>query len=350
MTSDRAMICPSCDHQSPAGSRYCGRCRMSFSPRNLLLLKYRDHFYWILRRAEAGFLSGVVAWFFIPGLSRVLAQDANSLIYFLAIGVLGGTFLGSVDGMVEESTPKTIRGAMLGGVGGALGGLIFNNLNATLPAHQLHWGFFVFWAIPGALIGLTSALWERKPLKITAGALLGFIGGGIGGALGNLMYYTLIKEFEPTHWVSIRLVEGFSGGLIGVTLWFAIGAAERFVIFKRNFVGGAEHKVCDHCDAKNALAMWYCGSCGSVLQQSAPAAKLNLSPYVTLDRLREMFLFLSRLCATTGVIAGIFAFVLLAPVNFFLALVALVLVAVVSYSLLLLFSSFAESIHIFIRK
>jgi hypothetical protein len=292
----------------------------------------------------------MVAWFFIPGLSRVLAQDTNSLIYFVVIGVLGGTFLGSVDGMVEESTPKTIRGATLGGIGGTIGGLAFNYLNPSLQADTIHWAFFVFWAIPGACIGLTSALWERKPMKILAGALSGIIGGGIGGALGNLMYYTLIEQFQPTHWAAIRLIEGFGGGLIGVTMWFSIGAAERFVIFKRRLVEGLDSKVCDHCDTKNPLNMWYCGSCGSVLQQAAPPAKLNLPPYTTLGRLTDMFHFLSRLSATTGIIAGLFAFVLLLPVNFFLALVATVLVAVASYSLLLLFSAFGESLQIFLRK
>src|SRR5260221_10735042 len=127
------MICPSCIHENPKGARYCGRCRMGFSSQNLFLFKLRDHFYWILRRAEAGFFSGGVAWFFIPALSRVLAHDTASVIYFLAMGILGGTFLGSVDGMVEESTTKTARGAVLGGVGGVVGGLIFNWLNTRLP-------------------------------------------------------------------------------------------------------------------------------------------------------------------------------------------------------------------------
>jgi hypothetical protein len=323
---------------------------MSFSSHNLFLVRLRDHFYWILRRAEAGFCSGVVAWIFIPALSRVLAHDTTSLVYFLSTGVLGGTFLGSVDGMVEESAPKTVRGALLGGAGGVVGGLLFTWINGQLAPDQIHWGFFLFWAVPGAAIGLTSALWERKPLKITAGALSGFIGGGIGGALGNMMYYTAIREFAPTHWYSIRLIEGFSGGLIGVTLWFAIGAAERFVIFKRRIVEGAEGKSCDLCTRKSPLNMWYCTFCGSVLQQAAPPGKLQLSSYTTLARIREMFLFLSRLSATTGIIAGVFAFILLLPVNFFLALVAVVLVAVASYSLLLLFSSFSETLQIVLKK
>src|SRR5438477_13012976 len=98
------MNCPSCDYSNLENARYCGHCRMSFSPRNLFFSRSREHFYWILRRANAGFVSGTVAWFFVPALSRVLAQDTSSIVYFLAMGILGGTFLGSVDGMVEEST------------------------------------------------------------------------------------------------------------------------------------------------------------------------------------------------------------------------------------------------------
>lgn len=344
------MICPSCDHAHPDKVKYCGRCRLKLNSRNLFFIKLRDHIFWILRRSNAGFMSGLVAWIFIPALSRVLAQDTTSIIYFVVMGMLGGTFLGCVDGMVEESTPKTIRGALLGAIGGMIGGLAFNYLSPILGSDRMHYGFFIFWSIPGAFIGLTSALWERKSLKIFAGAFSGFIGGGIGGALGNLMYFTLIKQIEPTHWASIRLIEGFSGALIGVTLWFLIGAAERFIIFKRRFVEGLESKVCDHCDTKNPLNMWYCGHCGSVLQQAAPPAKLNLPPFTTLGRLTDMFHFLSRLSAATGIIAGLFAFVLLLPVNFFLALVATVLVAVASYCLLLLFSAFAESLEIFVSK
>ena len=57
--------------------------------------------------------------------------------------------------------------------------------------------------------------------------------------MGNLMYYTMIHEFEPSHWLSIRLVEGFSGGLIGVGLfgWFLVTLIQRTRHAMATFIG-----------------------------------------------------------------------------------------------------------------
>lgn len=344
------MICPSCTHTNPDGARYCGRCRMGFRPFNLFFVRLRDQLYWIFRRAGAGFSAGVVAWFFIPALSRVISQQSTSLLHFGLVGLLGGAFLGTVDGMVEESSPKTVRGALMGGLGGGIGGLLFGHFSPTLSAEQMPWGLFFFWGLAGGFIGVVSAMWERRFKKLAFGALGGFVGGGVGGALGYSVYAYLIEEFTPSSWLMKRFCEGFSGGLIGVTLWFGIGFMERFVIFKRRFIEGKNHKHCDQCEAQNPLRSWYCLTCGSVLQQAAPAASLNLSPYVTLDRVREIFRFLSRLSASTGVIAGIVIFLTFIPINPFLSFVATVLVALCSYLLLVLFASVAESIQIFTKE
>lgn len=323
---------------------------MNFSAFGFFVTRFRDHLYWVFRRANAGFLSGLIAWFFIPALSRVISRESSAVLFFCIQGLLGGAFLGTVDGMVEESGPKTFRGGWLGGLGGAIGGALFGYYSDRLSPEQTAWGLFFLWAMAGMFIGLVSALWERSIKKILAGALSGLIGGGIGGALGYAVYAYLIQEFNPEGWVLRRVCEGFTGGLIGVTLWFSIGLAERFVIFSRRPVEGKNFKECDHCDTQNPLNTWYCSKCGSVLQQSAPPASLNLSPYTTLDRLRDMFKFLSRLSATTGVIAGLVVFVVFFPVNKMLALVALILVAIASYSLLLFFASVSESIQIIIKK
>lgn len=323
---------------------------MHFTRRNLFLARLRDHLYWILRRANAGFLTGVIAWFFIPALSRVLAAQSSPVLQFFATGLLGGAFLGTVDGMIEESTPKTIRGALFGAAGGALGGTLFGWIGLDLSAEQTVWGIFLFWAIAGAFIGTVSAWWERSPRKLLAGIVSGLIGGGVGGALGYALYAFVTQEYSPNGWFIKRLMEGLTGGVIGVTLWFSIGAAERFVIFQRRLLEGIDHKPCHHCQKKNPLNAWYCGYCGSVLQFSAPPARLNLSPYTTLDRLREMCRFLSRLSMTTGVIAGFVIFIVFIPVNPFLAVVALVFVAAAGYSLLVVFSSIAESLLIFTKR
>ncbi len=342
------MICPSCSYSNLEHIRYCGRCRMAFSKQNLFLARLRDHLYWILRRSNGGFMAGVVAWFFIPALSRALASHGSPLLHFFTTGLLGGAFLGTVDGMLEESTPKTIRGAMMGGLGGALGGLLFVWLGFNVSDSPF-WGLFMFWAIAGAGIGVVSAMWEKKKTKILAGVLLGALGGGVGGALGYSMYGLLMQEYDPGGWFLRRLYEGFSGGIIGVTLWFAIGVAERFVIFKRRPIEDPNKKHCDHCATNNPISSWYCRACGSVLQEAAAAQNLHLSPYTTLDRLQEMFRYLSRLSITTGFIAGLIVFLVFLSINPIFAFIAAILVALVSYSLLILFSSAAESIRIFIK-
>jgi hypothetical protein len=344
------MICPSCAFNNLENVRYCGHCRMSFSAVSVSLARWRDHLYWIFRRANAGFMSGMIAWFFIPALSRVISREATAVLHFCIQGFLGGAFFGTVDGMIEESSTKTLRGGFMGAAGGAIGGALFGYFSDRLSPEQTAWGLFAFWGIAGAFIGLVSAMWERSLKKDFVGALLGLIGGGTGGALGYAVYAYLIQEFNPEGWLLRRLTEGFSGGIIGVTLWFALAIAERFVIFKRRPVDGKSYKHCDHCDAQNPLNTWYCGKCGSVLQESAAPASLNLSPFTTLERLQGTFKFLSRLAATTGVIGGLVVFVVFLPVNKMLAFVALVLVAIASYSLLLFFASLSESIRIYIKK
>jgi hypothetical protein len=323
---------------------------MNFHSGALFLARLRDHLQWIFRRSNAGFLSGVVAWSFIPALSRVLSSEASATLYFALEGLLGGAFLGTVDGMVEESTPKTLTGASIGGICGAVGGAVFGYFSDGLSPSQTAWGLFGFWAFAGAGIGIVSALWERRPKKLIFGALAGLVGGGIGGGLRYAVYAYLIESFNPQTWVMRRFSEGFSGGIIGVTLWFAIGLAERFVIFERRRIeSGKNHKTCHHCKAHNPLNYWYCAACGSVLQESAPPAALHLSPYLTLDRLAGFLKFLSRLSGTAGIIAGIVVFIVFIPVNPMLALVAAVLVAIASFAFQALFSAASESLRIFIR-
>lgn len=344
------MICPSCSTTNNDGVKYCGRCRMHFTKRNFFMARTRDHLYWIFRRANGGFLSGLIAWFFIPALSRVISSEATAVLHFAVQGFLGGAFLGTVDGMLEESTPKTVRGAILGAFGGAVGGAIFGYYSDRLSAEQMAWGIFLLWALAGACIGTVSAWWERKPKKLLFGALSGFTGGGVGGALGYAVYAYLIQEFNPESWAIRRLAEGFSGGIIGVTLWFAIGVAERFVIFRRKQIENKNFKQCHHCPTQNPLNTWYCGNCGSVLQEAAPPAALHLSPFTTLDRVREFFRFLSRLAVTTGFIAGVVIFVVFFPVNKLLAFVAVMLVSIVSYSMMIVFGSVSESVKIYIDR
>lgn len=344
------MNCPSCSFANPEQGQYCIRCRLSFHSRILFLTQCRDHIFWILRRANAGFFSGFVAWIFVPALGRSLSQDFSQHLLMILTGLLGGAFLGAVDGMLERSSPKTIQGSFHGGVGGALGGLLFGLIQQRLGPNYIMWGFFGFWAIAGGTIGLVSALWERRAKKLVAGVIFGAAGGGVGGALGYMMYANLVQNWPVQSWVLNRFYEGFSGGIIGVSLWFFLGFAERFFIFKRRMMGSSQHKKCDFCQALSPLQAWYCGSCGAVLQEAAVPAALNLSPYSTLERLREALRFLSRLVGTTGVIAGLVIFFVFLPIHKVLALIVLVLVGVVAYSLTIFLSALSETVAIFTKR
>lgn len=323
---------------------------MAFNMFNQVFVRFLGHASWILRRAGAGLLSGLVAWFFIPALGRVISAQGSPVLYFVITGLLGGAFLGTIDGMVEESTTKTLRGALMGALGGILGGFLFGLFQNRLSADQIYWGVFGFWGITGAFVGLTSALWERKAKKIAAGVLSGFFGGGLGAILGISVYTLLAGNYQTEKWTIMRLYEGVNGALIGVTLWFFIGAAERFVIFKRRPLGDKNNKPCDACGHQNHLSSWYCGQCAAVLQWAAAPSKLNLSPYTMLDRVQQWFRFLSRLSATTGVVAGFIVFAVCVSIEPFFAFVASVCVVVISYFFLVIFSSLSEGIQIFIKK
>ena len=111
-----------------------------------------------------------------------------SAVLFFATGVLGGAFLGSVDGMVEDSSTKTYKGIAIGGLGGGLSGLLFSWLSTVWVADKMPYALFVFWGLTGACIGLVSAMWERDLKKTLVAIFAGILGGGMGGAWGYMMF------------------------------------------------------------------------------------------------------------------------------------------------------------------
>ncbi|HOW28898.1 MAG TPA: hypothetical protein PK876_10420 [Elusimicrobiota bacterium] len=348
------MKCPSCHYDNITPVNYCGRCRMSFTPLSLAVARWKEHLYWILRRACAGSTSGFIAWFFIPVVSRILSQTGSHFLIFGLTGFMGGAFLGAVDGMVEESTPKTIRGAIVGGLGGLLGGMVFQVFRNLVDPQYILWLIFLYWAIAGAFIGTVSAWWEQKREKILCGAVSGFFGGGIGAYIGSSFHAYLVQEIPTGTWLFQRFTEALLGGIIGIALWSAIAAAERFFIFQRRTIDKQNHKTCDRCHAKNELASWYCTSCGSVLQESAPPEKLNLSPFSTLQQVSAMLRFLSRLSAATGFIAGFVSLFVFIPnyagMEQLVTIIVIVVIALLSYALQILFSSLSETIKVYISK
>jgi ribosomal protein L40E len=347
------MKCPSCHHENAEPLNFCGRCRMSFNPLSFAVARGKGHLYWILRRACAGGMSGVIAWFFIPIVGRLLSQQGAVNAIYPLTGLMGGAFLGAVDGMVEESTPKTARGTIVGGLGGLLGGILFQLFMDGAGPTAVSGLIFLYWAVTGAFIGTVSAWWEKQNRKIAAGVVSGFLGGGIGAYIGTSLHAYIIQSLTIDSWWVRRSSEAAMGGIIGLTLWFSIAAAERFIIFKRRLAEKQDHKTCDRCQARNPLSSWYCASCGSVLQQSAPSEKLHFPRSTTLLQLSEMLRFLSRLSAATGYIAGFVSLLIFVP-NFsgleqLMSVIVVLIIALISYGLQILFSSLSEGIQLFIE-
>ena len=339
------MHCPSCHHENQPESRYCARCRMNFNAWNLFFSRGRSDLHWVLRRAFGGFMAGAVAWFFIPIVSRILSQDSSAMYVFVVCGIMGGAFLGCVDGMLEKSSPKTGQGALWGAIGGALGGVCFSLLQKALPPESMMWAFVLYWGMAGAFIGMISAFWERQNHKLMVGITAGFLGGAVGGYFGTWVQ-VFMEQQGGQGWLYHRVTESLMGAFLGLTLWFFIGIAERFFIFKRRLIENRDHKNCDMCQTKNPLSSWYCTKCGSVLQESAPPRKLQLPKYKSLGRIEDMLWFLNRLANVTGMIACVVAFFIFfdKPV---LIIAAVVFLALISYVLQLLFAALSESLRIF---
>ena len=79
----------------------------------------------------------MVGWWVIPAASRAAGASLSQSGHFLLSGALGGFFLGSAEGMMEESTLKTIRGGFAGVLGGIVGSLI------AISGDCKRWGNFV---------------------------------------------------------------------------------------------------------------------------------------------------------------------------------------------------------------
>src|SRR5882672_215360 len=118
------MTCPSCNFTSPTQTDYCIRCGFAATKGGPRIARLRDTFTWVLRRSLAGFASGMVGWWVVPAASRAAGTSLSQSSHFLLSGALGGFFLGSSEGMLEESTLKTIRGGMAGVLGGLIGSVI----------------------------------------------------------------------------------------------------------------------------------------------------------------------------------------------------------------------------------
>ena len=326
------MYCPSCENLMPDDAKYCSRCGMFLNKKSEKMTHLGGDFSWIARRSWGGFASGFIGWIIVFIISRMVRQDIGSAMNNVFSGMICGVFLGTVGGIIEESAYKAFCGALLGTVGGAIGGMINAPLMELFSAAE---GFFplsvmITWAVGGAFIGATSGIIEKSRKKITAGALLGFAGGAVGGYLGSAFYGSVMIDFKPQGWLANRLAEGLSGGLVGAVLWFFVGVIEKLYIFHRREDPELEIKTCDSCGKKNPLRSWYCDVCGHVLPTAAPRQKITVTPYRGIERIANALKFLSWLFGVTGVITT--------PVIFFIFLMQNAVLACISAIFTVLFT------------
>ena len=271
------ITCPSCNFTSPIPSDYCIRCGFAAARLGPRIARLRDTLAWVLRRSLAGFATGLVGWWIIPAAGRAAGTSLSQSAHFLLSGGLGGFFLGSVEGMLEESTLKSVRGGLAGLLGGLLGSVI--------AAWVVHGGkesagmtaVIATWAAAGAAIGLVSAIMERKPTRVAAGFVAGLLGGALGGWLGYQMYASLMDIARP-EWGLKRLIEGSTGAILGTVLWAVLGLGEKLFVFRRTIVQNVSYKECETCHHANVLKAWYCAMCGAVLQVFGASGQAGTTP------------------------------------------------------------------------
>jgi hypothetical protein len=324
------MTCPSCNFTSPTPTDFCIRCGFHSAKHGPRIARLRDTLTWVLRRSLAGFATGLVGWWVIPAVSRAAGTSLSQAGHFLLSGGLGGFFLGSVEGMLEESTIKSIRGGLAGLLGGLVGSVVASWI--VRGGHETAGMAAVIatWSVAGGAIGLVSALMERKPTRIAAGLTAGLLGGALGGWLGYQMYASLMDIAKP-EWGLKRMIEGSTGAILGAVFWAILGLGEKLFVFKRNIVQNVSYKECEVCHHANLLKAWYCAACGVVLQVSAPPEKLELPRRPALGRFIAACQFMGRLVATTCGVVALIAAVTLGSINIFLGLFGLLAVAILGY-------------------
>lgn len=323
------MICPSCQFRSEGEAKYCIRCGFSLAKHGPMLSRLQRSVTWIFRRSLAGLSAGWVGWILIPIAARAGADFFPPWAHLALSGAIGGYFLGIVEGMLENSAIKAVRGGLLGAVGGFFAGILGH---LALPLSASGAGtVLIAWGLTGATIGAVNVWMEKRPKRILIGAAAGLLGGALGGWLAYQMYNSLIDMVKPDTWALRRSIEGSTGAVLGAILWCAIGSAEKFWIFRRKVVTNISYKECERCQVINVLKAWYCGGCGSLLQVAAPAEKMQWTKREALAGLISACRYLAQLLTLTGGAVALLLLGFLSPVNPFLGLFGLLVSCLAAY-------------------
>jgi pSer/pThr/pTyr-binding forkhead associated (FHA) protein len=176
--------------------------------------------------------------------TAVQPSDTNwALIVSLCVYGLIGACLGMVDGIVEGSTRKLVRGLLIGAVGGfvlghlgsGIGHTLYTKLGGTTTAiESVNVLSFVQQIIAraanmatiGVCIGIGASLATGSTKRIWQGAVGGFLGGFIGGVLFDILG-SFITPIQGT----FSTAQCFDAGRPGrMVTYIAIGALTGFFI------------------------------------------------------------------------------------------------------------------------
>jgi MFS family permease len=165
----------------------------------------------------AGLSAGLFAWAASEIQTSVYSPAnvyASTMIFTSIIGVFFGLGLGAIDGVVEHSSQKALKGAAIGlfigffggGISGLFGQFVYSFLLSTGSRDLSNFIFArtIAWGVVGIIIGTVPGVSLQAGKKIRNGMLGGVIGGAIGGAL-----------FDP---IGIFLQSGVVSRLVGISI------------------------------------------------------------------------------------------------------------------------------------
>lgn len=167
----------------------------------------------LLLRAFVGGLAGIAAWALIEPMAPTVASFGANWSQFevkliLVLSAFIGTAVGGLNGWIQGSRVHLLRGAALGCILGAIGGMFGYQIGGALRAMILGpggdmntglapqqilariAGIAPMGACLGAAIGASSLNWRR--------ALQGGIGGALGGALSGAVFDIIGTALAPT--------------------------------------------------------------------------------------------------------------------------------------------------------
>ncbi|MFQ3549223.1 MAG: FHA domain-containing protein [Armatimonadota bacterium] len=197
----------------------------------------------IIRYTIAGALGSFIAWAVME--KPLMPSDGESSIGYTVIFLVGlicgftiGLFIGLAQGISglspRDAVKSVIMGALVGGAGGIVG-LTSGNIVYNLLVESSYGTFKIFeftllllgralgWSLIGLFIGLSQGIATSSIEKMRNGAVGGFIGGGAGGVVFEILAWMNLAGLSNYAGWNIRLI---SFTITGAGIGFFIGLVE----------------------------------------------------------------------------------------------------------------------------